>query len=149
MPLYNYQDKAPGAFSIQLIFAPNTEDLMIRKICICLLLALVSHVSLAQESFKVSDIKVKGLQRISAGSIFSYLPIKVGDDFDPSTSSDMIRELYKTGFFKNIELSTEGTAIIIDVIEYPSISQIEFAGNKLIKEESLRCLLYTSDAADE
>lgn len=118
---------------------------MIRKICICLLLALMTQVSLAQESFKVSDIKVKGLQRISAGSIFSYLPIKVGDDFDPSTSSDMIRELYKTGFFKNIELSTEGSAIIIDVIEYPSISKIEFAGNKLIKEESLRDALSGND----
>jgi len=118
---------------------------MIRKFSICLFLASMAQLSLAQESFKVSDIKVKGLQRISAGSIFNYLPVKVGDDFDPSTSSDLIRELYKTGFFKDIELSTEGSAIVIDVVEYPSISQIEFAGNKLIKEESLRDALSGND----
>jgi len=118
---------------------------MTRKFCISLLLACTAQVSLAQESFKVSDIKVKGLQRISAGSIFSYLPVKVGDSFDTDESSEVIRALYKTGFFKNIELSTEGSAIVIDVVEYPSISQIEFAGNKLIKEESLREALSGND----
>ena len=101
--------------------------------------------AIAQQSFLVSDVRVKGLQRISAGSIFNYLPVKVGDTFDPSESSDLIKELYKTGFFKDIELSTEGTAIVIDVVEYPSITQIEFAGNKLIKEESLREALAGND----
>ena len=121
---------------------------MIRKLCICLLFITFTGVSVAQETFIVSDIRVKGLQRISAGSIFNYLPIKVGDSFDPSTSADLIRELYKTGFFKNIELNTEGTAIVLEVIEYPSIALIEFAGNKLIKEESLREALSGNDFAE-
>ncbi len=98
-----------------------------------------------QQSFLVSDIRVKGLARISAGSIFNYLPVKVGDTFNPTESSELIKELYKTGFFKDIQLSTEGTAIVIDVVEYPSITQIEFAGNKLIKEESLREALAGND----
>jgi len=118
---------------------------MIRKLCICLLLVSVAQLAIAQESFLVSDVRVKGLQRISAGAIFNYLPVKVGDTFDPSKSSDLIRELYKTGFFKDIQVSTEGTAIIVDVVEYPSISLIEFAGNKLIKEESLREALSGND----
>lgn len=118
---------------------------MIRKYCITLFVLLVTTSVLAQESFLVSDVRVKGLQRISAGAIFNYLPIKVGDTFDPSRSSELIRELYKTGLFKNIQLSTEGEAIVIDVVEYPSINSISFAGNKLIKEEALREALSEND----
>jgi len=123
---------------------------MIRTLCIRLIVISFATIAtmnsaVAQQSFLVSDVRVKGLQRISAGSIFNYLPVKVGDTFDPSSSSDLIRELYKTGFFKDIELSTEGTAIVISVVEYPSITQIEFAGNKLIKEESLREALSGND----
>jgi len=118
---------------------------MIRKICLTLLVALSASIAFAQEAFLVSDVRVKGLQRISAGAIFNFLSVKVGDTFDPSKSSELIRQLYDTGFFKNIELSTEGTAIVIDVVEYPTISRIEFAGNKLIKEESLREALSSND----
>ena len=94
---------------------------MIRKICISTLLFCVASIAVAQESFLVSDIRVTGLQRISAGAIFNTLPIKVGDVFNSTESSELIRELYKTGFFKNIEVSTEGSALVIDVVEYPSI----------------------------
>jgi len=118
---------------------------MIRKIFVLSLLLCIANIAIAQQSFVVSDIRVKGLQRISAGAIFNYLPVKVGDRFEPSGSAELIRELYKTGFFKNIELSTDGTAIVIDVVEYPSISTIEFAGNKLIKEEALRDALAGND----
>ena len=118
---------------------------MIRKLCLTLITLIASTCVFAQQSFLVSDVRVKGLQRISAGAIFNYLPVKVGDTFDPATSSELIRELYKTGFFKNIELSTEGEAIVIEVVEYPSITSIEFAGNKLIKEESLRDALSEND----
>ncbi len=121
------------------------RTLCIRLIVISLATTAMMSSAIAQQSFLVSDIRVKGLQRISAGSIFNYLPVKVGDTFDPSGSSDLIRELYKTGFFQDIELSTEGTAIVISVVEYPSITQIEFAGNKLIKEESLREALAGND----
>ncbi|MFT6033352.1 MAG: outer membrane protein insertion porin family [Arenicella sp.] len=121
------------------------RTLSTRSIVMALAMTAMMSSAIAQQSFLVSDIRVKGLERISAGSIFNYLPVKVGDTFDASGSSDLIRELYKTGFFKDIELSTEGTAIVISVIEYPSITQIEFAGNKLIKEESLREALSGND----
>lgn len=121
------------------------RKLSFKLIYTSLVIGATTQFAIAQQSFVVSDVRVKGLQRISAGSIFNYLPIKVGDNFDPTESSELIRELYKTGFFKDIELSTEGTAIVISVEEYPSIAQIEFAGNKLIKEESLREALAGND----
>lgn len=115
---------------------------MHRKYCILPLLLLVTfcltNLAIAQQSIKVSDIRVTGLQRISAGAIFNYLPIKVGDDFTLGESTELIQELYKTGFFKDIQIRTEGTAIILDIEEYPSISTISFSGNKLIKDDSLR-----------
>lgn len=110
----------------------------IKQIGLTMILCLFAQLAIAQQTFEVSDIKIKGLQRISAGAVFNFLPVKVGDEFDATQSSELIRELYKTGFFKDIQLSTEGTVIVVEVVEYPSIAQIEFAGNKLIKEESLR-----------
>jgi outer membrane protein insertion porin family len=118
---------------------------MIRKICLSLILLVTTSVVFAQQPFVVSDVRVKGLQRISAGAIFNFLSVKVGDSFDPAESAELIRQLYDTGFFKDIELSTEDTAIVIKVVEYPTISKIEFAGNKLIKEESLREALSSND----
>lgn len=111
---------------------------MIRKIWLASFLFLVSAVVVAQESFVVSDVNVKGLQRISAGAVFNLLPVKVGDTFSPVDTPELIRSLYKSGFFKNIELKSEGSVLIVEVVEYPSIAVIEFAGNKLIKDESLR-----------
>ncbi len=104
-----------------------------------------AQVGAPESSFLVNDIRIKGLQRISAGAVFNLMPVKVGDSFAPSQSSDLIRELYKTGFFKDISLVTEGQDIVVTVVEYPSIAQIEFAGNKLIKEESLREALSGND----
>ncbi len=108
---------------------------------------MVSHAQLSsvEQSFVVNDIRIKGLQRISAGAVFNLLPVKVGDSFSASDSSELIRELYKTGFFKDIEMAVEGNDIVVNVVEYPSIAQIEFAGNKLIKEESLRDALSGND----
>ncbi|MEO0367580.1 MAG: outer membrane protein assembly factor BamA, partial [Pseudomonadota bacterium] len=118
---------------------------MIKKIILTLFFVCFASISVAQESFEVTDIKVTGLQRISAGAIFNFLPVKVGDQFNPARSSELIRELYKSGFFKNIELTTEDSVIVLNVVEYPSISRIQFFGNKLIKEESLREALSDSD----
>ncbi len=99
----------------------------------------------AESAFVVNDIRIKGLQRISAGAVFNLLPVKVGDTFSIDRSSDLIRDLYKTGFFKDIQLVTEGNDIVVTVEEYPSIAQIEFAGNKLIKDDSLRDALSGND----
>jgi len=92
---------------------------------------------LAAETFVIDNIVVEGLQRISAGTVFNYLPVKVGDRLDDRAISQSIRELYKTGFFKDIRLEKQAGTLIVSVLERPAISDIEFEGNKDLDSEEL------------
>lgn len=87
------------------------------------------------ETFRLHDIQVEGLERIEAGTVFTYLPIKVNDEFDESESANIIRTLYKTGLFKDIQLRREGNILIVVVEERPAIANISFEGNKVIDDE--------------
>ena len=89
------------------------------------------------DAFQISDIRVNGLQRVSAGSVFSALPLNIGDEVDDQTLVDASRSLFRTGFFQDIQLGREGSVLIINVVERPSISSIELDGNKAIKSEDL------------
>lgn len=91
----------------------------------------------AQESFTVEEIRLEGLQRISAGTIFNYLPIKIGDRVDSSRTAEAIRALFKTGFFRDVTIEREGNTLVVFITERPSISSIEFTGNKTIETEDL------------
>jgi outer membrane protein insertion porin family len=91
----------------------------------------------AQDSFVVEEIRLEGLQRISAGTIFNYLPVKVGDRVDSSRTAEAIRALFRTGFFRDITIEREGNTLVVFVTERPSISSIEFSGNKTIETEDL------------
>ncbi len=95
------------------------------------------HSAYAFENFVIDNIKVEGLQRISAGTVFNYLPLKVGDSIDARSVSKSIRELYKTGFFKDVRLEREGDSLIVFVLERPAIASIEFEGNKDLEAEEL------------
>ena len=90
-----------------------------------------------QGSFTVTDIQVEGLQRISPGTVFNYLPVKVGDELDPSLSQDAVKALFKTGFFTDVELRQEGSILIVEVQERPSIASINISGNKDLRDEAL------------
>ena len=89
------------------------------------------------DPFIIKDIRVEGLQRISAGTVFSYLPVKVGDTFDDEHSVEAIRALFKTGFFKNVELQRDGDVLVVAVIERPAIGSIKLSGNKDIDTDKL------------
>ena len=105
-----------------------------------LLTAVLSALMIAEvhaESFTVSDIRVNGLQRVSAGSVFGALPLNVGEKIDDRTLVDATRALFKTGFFQDIQLGRDGDVLVISVVERPSISGIEIEGNKAIKTEDL------------
>jgi outer membrane protein insertion porin family len=95
----------------------------------------------AATSFRVEDIQVEGLQRIEAGTVFTYLPIKVGDTFDERRSAEILRELFKTGFFSDVSLYHKGNILIVKVKERPAISDINFSGNKDISDEDLTTAL--------
>lgn len=88
-------------------------------------------------SFTVSDIRIDGLQRISAGTVFTYLPVERGDTMDSSQAGDAIRALYKTGFFEDVKVGRQGTILVITVTERPAINKLTLTGNKDIKSEDL------------
>lgn len=91
----------------------------------------------AIEPFTIEDIRVEGLQRVSAGTVFNYLPLKVGDQFDDQRSAQAVRSLFKTGFFKDVRLEREGNILVVVVDERPSIASIDISGNKDIETEQL------------
>ena len=89
------------------------------------------------EPFIVQDIRVDGLQRISAGTVFTYLPVERGDMLDRSKSSQAIRALFKTGFFSDIKLERQGDVLVVAVVERPAINTITLEGNKELKSDEL------------
>jgi outer membrane protein insertion porin family len=101
-----------------------------------LLLFLAFSVS-AQSELVVRDIRVEGLQRISEGTVFNYLPLNIGDQLDQSRVQEAIRAVYATEFFKDVEFRWDNGVLIIAVAERPSIEDFTITGNKDIKTEDL------------
>ena len=87
--------------------------------------------------FTVSDIRVDGLQRISAGTVFTYLPVERGDTVDSAKVADAIRALYKTGFFEDVRVERQGDILVVAVTERPAINKLTLTGNKDIKTDDL------------
>ncbi len=92
---------------------------------------------LAFEAFIVNDIRIAGLQRVSTGSIFNTIPISVGDKIDDRKIVDITRALFSTEQFDDIQVGRDGNALIITVLERPSISSIDISGNSALKTEVL------------
>jgi outer membrane protein insertion porin family len=108
-----------------------------------LLLALQAALALAQTEttpadFTVGDIKVEGLQRVSEGTVYNYLPVNIGDHLTPQRVREAIRALYATGFFRDVQMRRDGNTLIVVVLERPSIESFEITGNKDIKTEDLQ-----------
>jgi len=101
------------------------------------LAVLASAPAYGFESFVIKDIRLEGLQRISAGAVFNYLPIKVGDEITDELSSQAIRSLYKTGFFKDVRLEQDGEVLVVFVAERPAIADVVISGNSEIPTEQL------------
>ncbi len=111
-----------------------------RRILSLALAAALSGAAFAQsafEPFTVSDIRVDGLQRISAGTVFSYLPVERGDLLDRSRTTEAIRALFKTGFFSDVKFERQGQVLVVTVVERPAINTLKLEGNKELKTEEL------------
>jgi len=98
---------------------------------------LLSHGASAEDPFVVRDMRVEGLQRISEGTVFNYLPINVGDTVDAERIREAIRSLYTQALFDDIEIRRDGDTLIVVVHERPSIEDFTIDGNKDIKTEDL------------
>lgn len=92
----------------------------------------------AADSFVVKDIRVEGLQRVEPGTVFSYLPVQVGESFTEEKGAESIKALYSTGFFRDVQIQAQGNVLIVIVEERPTISRIEFTGMKEFDVETIR-----------
>jgi len=102
-----------------------------------LLLLFLSFQVKALDPFAVSDIRILGADRISHGTIFSYLPIERGDVVDAASIRSAIQSVFSTGYFHDVKMLREGDVLIVQVEERPAIATIRISGNKSIKTEEL------------
>ena len=108
-----------------------------KHIRIYIISLLISFNLFSFDEFFVSDIRIIGLQRVSTGSIFNVIPISVGDKIDLRKSSDIVKSLFSTEQFNDIQIGKDGNTLIIIVSERPSITSIEISGNQALKTEQL------------
>ncbi|MEO1419520.1 MAG: outer membrane protein assembly factor BamA, partial [Pseudomonadota bacterium] len=108
-----------------------------RSVRIALLVLMVWSATALAEPFEVRNMRVDGLQRISDGTVFNYLPINIGDVVDEVRIREAIRALYSQELFDSIEMRREGSTLVVVVKERPSIEQFTIDGNKDIKTEDL------------
>ena len=116
-----------------------------------LLLVLAAGLTLnayAADSFVVKDIRVEGLQRVEPGTVFSYLPVQVGETFTDEKGAEAIKALYSTGFFRDVQIQAQGDVLIVIVDERPTISRIEFTGMKEFDQEIVRKSLKSVGVAE-
>ena len=109
-----------------------------KRIAALILLASLSANAFAFDPFVVSDIRIDGLSRISAGTVYNYLPINKGDQLTNDGAQRAIRALYRTKFFSDVEFDREGSILVIKVVERPSIAKLTLRGNKDIKTDDLK-----------
>jgi outer membrane protein insertion porin family len=100
------------------------------------------------EPFTVKDIRVEGLQRTEPGTIFSYLPVKVGETMNTEKAQAALRALYATGFFSDVRLEAEGDVLVVFVQERPAVAQIDFSGMKEFEPEAVRRVLRDNGLAE-
>lgn len=113
------------------------SKLKIRSILL-LVSSLYASATMALEPFVVKDIRVEGIQRTEAGTVFSYLPVKVGETMNDDLASQAIKSLYNTGFFKDVRIEVESDVLIVTVQERSAIAKIDFSGNKSFPTEKMK-----------
>lgn len=108
-----------------------------RRLIAVAVFALCTGRALAVDPFTVKDIRVEGIQRTEAGTVFSYLPVRVGETYNDEKGAAAIKALYATGFFKDVRLEVEGDVLVVVVEERPAVAGVEFSGTKEFDKEQL------------
>lgn len=109
-----------------------------KRLLIAVLFALAySPAAHSFEPFKIQDIRVEGIQRTEAGTIFGYLPVKVGDEMTPEKATAAVKLLYGTGFFKDVQIEQDGDVLVIIVQERPALASIDVRGSKEFEKKKL------------
>lgn len=110
----------------------------IKQITVSLMALGLSSLALAVEPFIIKDIRVEGLQRTAPTTVFSYLPVKIGDTFNDGQGENIVKKLYATGFFDDIRVETMGNQVLLTVVERPIISNFDVAGGKTISNNDIK-----------
>ncbi|MBW7900038.1 MAG: outer membrane protein assembly factor BamA [Rhodocyclaceae bacterium] len=113
-----------------------------------LIAAIAATSAGAFEPFTIKDIRVEGIQRTEAGTVFSYLPIKVGDTMTNDKAAQSIKALFATGFFKDVRMEVEGDVLVVLVEERPAIFSIDFVGLKEFDKDQLKKALRDNGIAE-
>jgi outer membrane protein insertion porin family len=113
-----------------------------------LLTSIVFSIAEAADAFVVKKIDIQGLQRVSAETVYSYLPIRTGQTLRPDQTSAVIKALYNTGFFDHITLARSGNTLIITLVERPTIGQLKISGNSAIPKDKLTTVMTSVNVAE-
>ncbi len=113
------------------------KRLLIPATALLLFAMLPAKAPAQEEGFVVRDIRIEGLQRISEGAVLNYLPVNIGDTLDAGDVRQLLRGLYDSGFFADIEFRRDGEVLLVAVREQPTIESLLIEGNKDVKTEEL------------
>jgi outer membrane protein insertion porin family len=114
----------------------------------CLLAAAAGAGAQSFRPFVVKDIRVEGLQRTEPGTVFSYLPVRVGESMNEEKAQQAVRALFATGFFQDVRLEVENDVLVVTVQERPAIAQIDFTGMREFEPDNIRKALRELGLAD-
>lgn len=117
---------------------PSSQRYRWRAVAALASLAFAAQVAWAVDPFTVQDIRVEGLQRVEPGTVFASLPVRVGDTYDDDKGAAAIRALFGLGLFSDVRLEVSGNVLVVIVQERPTVSAVEFAGNKEFSNEVLQ-----------
>jgi outer membrane protein insertion porin family len=127
------RDSAPGPAALR-----GARARRLLPALVAALFAASSPLALAFEPFVVKDIRVEGAQRTEAGTVFSYLPVKVGDRLDDERAAQAVKALFATGFFRDVRLEVQDNVLLVFVQERPTISRVDITGNKEFDSDTLK-----------
>ncbi|HLT28198.1 MAG TPA: outer membrane protein assembly factor BamA [Zeimonas sp.] len=127
---------------------PGRKPGAARRALAAWVLAMLPVVAGAFEPFTIRDIRVEGIQRTEPGTVFSYLPVRVGDTMTDEKASEAIRALFATGFFRDVRLEAEGDVLVVHVEERPAIASVDITGAKEFDKDTLRKALRDQGLAE-
>ncbi|MBH1965730.1 MAG: outer membrane protein assembly factor BamA [Comamonadaceae bacterium] len=114
------------------------HHLRLRTVASFVSLALAAQMAWAVDPFTVGDIRVEGLQRVEAGTVFASIPVRVGETYNDDKGTAAIRSLFALGLFTDVRLEVNGNVLVVIVQERPTVASVEFAGNKEFSKEILQ-----------
>jgi len=107
------------------------------RFVLVLLLGLSGSLAWAFDPFTVRDIRVVGIQRVDAGTVFGYLPVRIGETLTAEAASRAVRTLFATGLFNDVRLEVEGDVLVVAVDERPAIASVDISGAKALPTDAL------------